>query len=320
MQHGCEEPDATEKRAIELHRSLEARLVPWVTPPEYASNLGNELESLNQLANTRERTVITGRFRWAKRILARFFRPFHECQSEFNRQIVNQISDLHMLVSALQSGRSELLAAVSAGAREGLDRLRTELLLEVHSMGKSPLRGVLEDAHYHKLICSMGNLLRLHVGAALGRRDGFLNVDEVPGSDVDVLSPLDQLPVRPETVAELVATHVVERYPVHVVTQRLLPHWVSLLRPGGRLVVVTTDMEAAVEGLRDGLLRLDQFVSCLFGAQAQPHDSHRSAFTPDLLSEYAKESGLSHLAITWRRQEAGTPRFAFELEGYKSAA
>jgi hypothetical protein len=303
-----------------LGNTLQHQLSGWLFPPEYAGDFRGQLESLRQAGNVCERTASTGRFRWAKRILAKFFRPFFRDQSDFNQRAVNQLACLFDLLSTLLSSRSDLRAVVSADVKEWLGRLRTELFLEVRGMSLPPSQGTMEEARVYSLSRSMGDAPRIHLGAAAGRREGYLNVDDVPGAEVELLSPLDCLPVRPATVAELVATHVIERFPVTQVVRRLLPHWVALLREGGRLVLVTTDLEEAAESLRQGRLREEEFVNCLFGPQARPSDSHRSAFTPHLLSHYAAAAGLERLRVTWRRYDKDRATFAFQLEGSKGAA
>ena len=78
-------------------------------------------------------------------------------------------------------------------------------------------------------------------------------------------APLDAIPARAGSVAEVVVANVLEDYSAAEVRQVLLPHWASLLQPGGRLTLIADDFGAAADRLRDGQIDAESFAEALFG-------------------------------------------------------
>ena len=85
-----------------------------------------------------------------------------------------------------------------------------------------------------------GGDIRLNLGCGHIHLDGYANVDmrRLPG--VDVVAPVDAVPVAPGTVAEIFSAHVLEHFPEEQLSRTLLPYWRSLLRPGGVFRAVVT--------------------------------------------------------------------------------
>ena len=72
-------------------------------------------------------------------------------------------------------------------------------------------------------------------------------------------APLDAIPARAGSVAEVVAANVLEDYSAAEVRHVLLPHWASLLQPGGWLTLIADDFGAAADRLRDGQIDAESF-------------------------------------------------------------
>lgn len=303
--------------AIDLDRGIRYQLMDAVLRPTYARNFRDQLSYMTSVADGV--VAITGRHVWLKKLIARVLRPFQHRQAQFNGQVTERFAELFDLIVTLMHGRAEMLTHVTAEMRERIENLRTELFLELRSQGGTPVQGAMEEARALAILKSMKDAPRLHVGCTAGRREGYLNVDECPGPNVECVTRFDALPTRPGTVAELVANRVFERFPAQDVARRLLPHWVSSLRPGGRLVVVSNDLEAATESLRQGSIEDKDYVRCLYGSQARPFDTFHSAYTPSLLRDLVRDAGLDRVTVTARRQNTDLPVFEFELEAYKAA-
>lgn len=302
--------------ALELDRMVRYQLLDALLRPAQVRNFRDQLG--HTIAAADVQNPVGGRLRFFKRIFAKFLRPFQAQQASFNRLVTDRLAELYDFMVTLTNAKADLLEALSAEQREQLEKLRTELFLEVRAL--APSQAVAEDLRACVTLRSLGSSPRLCLGAQGAKRPGYLTIDVVPGPGVDLVAPLDQLPARPGTVAEIVADHVLERYAPAEVARRLLPHWAALLGDSGKLVIVTGDLEAAAESLQTGALSLAEFTRFLFGPQARPTDSYRSAYTPALLKELLGACGLTGIKVTGRRRVAEGAAFELTLEAHRAAA
>ena len=147
-------------------------------------------------------------------------------------------------------------------------------------------------------------------------RPGYLRVAP-HDAEADVSAPLDAIPARAGSVAEVVAANVLEDYSAAEVRHVLLPHWASLLRPGGWLTLIADDFGAAADRLRDGQIDTESFAEALFGDGGR---ARRSAFTPETLRRLAEEAGLVNVRISERAQRPDAGVYGFELTAAAPAA
>lgn len=298
-----------------MDRNLRFQLMDAILRPAQVRNFR---EQLNQtLAAADSRTNIQGRFQWLKRTLARILRPLQAQQVTFNHQVGDRLAELYDFIVSLMNTKSDIMTLVSAELRERLEQLRTEMFLELRSL--VPSQAGVEEVRACATLRSLGEAPRLYLGSDGLKYQGYLTIDTVPGPNVELVCPLDRLPIKPGTVVEIVASHVVERYPSVELARRLLPHWVSMLREDGKLVLITNDVEAAVDCLKAGLIDPKEFLRCIFGPQARATDSYRSAYTPSLLAGVVSSCGLHQIGISSRRRNLDELTFDFTLEAHRSA-
>src|SRR5262249_4023589 len=156
-------------------------------------------------------------------------RPYQERQTQFNHLVTDQLAALDQSLRAALRAHAEARDLLAAELPGHLEELRAALLFELRAAPTDPL----QEARARALLMAAAGAARLQLG---GRpRDGFLHLDEIPGPYTEFIYPLDRLPVAEGAVAELLAHRVLERHPRRDAQRRLLPHWASRLRPGGRL-------------------------------------------------------------------------------------
>jgi hypothetical protein len=309
---------ASDTAALLLDRVLRYQLPDAALRPAYARHFRDQLARLSEAAEGP--LNVEGRFVWIKRILRRLLRPFLHRQAEFNRLAAGQFAELHEALASLLKLREEIADALSADLHRRLGELRTELYIEVRSLTGEATERTAAQARSYAALRAMGDAPRLNLGCNGGRREGLLNLDDIPSPHADLVTPLDRLPVQDGTVEELVLTRILERYPAAEVERQLLPRWVAALRPGGKLVVITSDLETAAERLREGEIDYPAFVACLFGTQLRPAERFRSAYTLAMLRELLERAGLERPTLRERRQAGDAPVFELELEAYRPAA
>jgi hypothetical protein len=305
-----------EAAARELDRSLRA-LTPGETfRAEYLRDHSGQIVYIAEVNDTG--VELRGRFIWVKRLLRRSLRPYLGHQARVNRMIVDRLFDLTEAVkqsgSALEGLREEM--------RDDLDyqenRLRTAVLLgqrRVDGMSARVTTNGLRVADATEAL-DIPEGARLFLGDTPVPLPGYLRVAP-HDAEADVFAPLDAIPARAGSVAEVVAANVLEDYSAAEVRHILLPHWAALLRPGGRLTLIADDFGAAADRLRDGQIDTESFALAFFGDGAR---ARRSAFTPDSLRRLAEEAGLVNVRVSERAQRPDAGVYGFELTAAAPAA
>jgi hypothetical protein len=305
-----------EAAARELDRNLRA-LTPGETfRAENLRDYAGQLEFLGSVIDTG--VEIRGRFTWAKALLKRLLRPYLIRQARVDRMIVDRLFDLTEAVkqsgSALEGLREEM--------RDDLEyqenRLRTAVL-----RGRRRIEGVSAGSLAKSLrVADTAEAFEIPEGARLFLGDtpvprpGYLRVAP-HDAEADVSAPLDAIPARAGSIAEVVAANVLEDYSAAEVRHILLPHWGALLRPGGWLTLIADDFGAAADRLRDGQIDAESFAEALFGDGGR---ARRSAFTPEALRCLAEEAGLVHVRVSERAQRPDAGVYGFELTAAAPAA
>jgi predicted SAM-dependent methyltransferase/tetratricopeptide (TPR) repeat protein len=153
--------------------------------------------------------------------------------------------------------------------------------------------------------------LRLNLGCGHIALDDFINIDrrDLPG--VDIVAEAGELPFEESSIHEIYSAHMLEHFPQEELRRRLLPYWISLLRPGGRFRAVVPDGEAMLANLAARTYPFEHFREVLFGAQDYEGDFHYNLLTPDSLSALLREAGLVNLEILARGRANG---HCFEFE------
>jgi hypothetical protein len=305
-----------EAAARELDQRLRA-LTPGETfRAEYLRDHVGEVETLARAIDTE--VQVHGRLRWIKALVKRVLRPHLTRQVQIDRRIAERLLDLSEAVmqagSALQGLREEM--------RDDLEYQENRLRAAVFR-GHRGLYGMSPGATAHGLRVAIApDSIELPEGARLllgdnaVPRPGYLRV--APGDPAaDVSAPLDAIPARAGTVAEVVVANVLEDYSAAEVRHILLPHWIALLRPGGWLTLIADDFGAAVDRLRDGQIDSESFAEALFGDGGR---ARRSAFTPETLRRLAEEAGLIQVRIAERAQRPDAGTYGFELTAAAPAA
>jgi predicted SAM-dependent methyltransferase len=215
------------------------------------------------------------------------------------------------IVVAANTLLAKRLAQMVGRVEERLGLTRNEMLFEMRygtsgggTSSEIPAAVILND---DKLRQARDNI-KLNIGAGDKPMKGYLNVDrrELPG--IDITADVKALPFEKSEVAEIRAEHLLEHFPVEEVRRAVLPHWVSLLRDGGRLVVTVPDAEAMLDDYHAKTMSFEDLRQVTFGAQDYEGDFHYTMFSVDELSALLKEVGLSEVTVKARAQKNGLCR------------
>lgn len=99
-------------------------------------------------------------------------------------------------------------------------------------------------------------MLRLNLGCCDLKRPGWVNIDNDPRVGPDVVADALDLPYEEGSVDEIYAAHLVEHLtPEEAVTA--FKHWYALLKPGGKLCIVTPDFKELCKQYLAGAIPLE---------------------------------------------------------------
>jgi hypothetical protein len=305
-----------EAAARELDRNLRALTAGETFRAEYLRDHSGQLELLARSIDAG--IDIRGRFAFLKKFVNRMLRPHLTRQARLDRLILERLFDLTEALK--QSGAA--LEGLREEIRDDLDyqenRFKFALLRGARradglapSSGKNGLR--LADSNEG---IEIPDGARLFLGETPVPRPGYLRV-ALNDADADITAPLDAIPARAGSIAEMVAANVLEDYSMAEVCHVLLPHWAALLRPGGWLTLIADDLGAAADRLRDGQIDVESFAAAVFGDGAR---ARRSAFTPESLKQLAEGAGLVDVRISERAQRPDAGAYGFELTAVAPAA
>jgi hypothetical protein len=261
---------------------------------------------------------VRGRFVWMKRAVRRILRPYLAHQAHVDRMIVGRLSDLTEAVNQAGSAIAGLREEVRSDLEYQENRLRTVVFRSQGRVGGISAGSVtkgLRVADATEAI-DIPEGARLFLGDSPVPRPGYLRV--APNdAEADVSAPLDAIPARAGSVAEVVVANVLEDYSAAEIRQVLLPYWATLLRPGGWLTLIADDFGAATDRLRDGQIDAEAFAEALFGDGGR---ARRSAFTPEALRRLAEDAGLVNVRVSERAQRPDAGVYGFELTAAAPAA
>ncbi len=294
------EADRTQQAALtRLDEKLAASADVASTQAGALSKVGRDLSTAHNILNATE-----------SRIAA--------CEVRLGSIIASAPGDLsvnlepRILDSEARIGRSERMLEYLVNR---LEFVRREVLYEFrHGPGKDPGRNLSINPHIvdgQKFTRHVELGLRLNIGCGHIPMEGYINLDrrELPG--VDIVCEAEDIPVEIGTVEEIRSSHLLEHFPQEQLVRTLLPYWVSLLRPGGRFVVIVPDGEAMICASAAGSYPFKEFREVFFGAQDYDGDFHYNMFTSSSLTEILEAAGLISVEVSASGRRNGA---CFEME------
>jgi predicted SAM-dependent methyltransferase len=134
----------------------------------------------------------------------------------------------------------------------------------------------------------MSRPLKLHLGCGQRRLPGFLNIDIMPSSAVDLHCDSRRLPLLAGTVSRIETYHMIEHLPRHDFIEALF-EWNRILEEGGALMIECPDFEATVREYLEGK---KYRINNIFGLQRHPGDFHLFGYTFEDLQEILLSLGF----------------------------
>ena len=150
--------------------------------------------------------------------------------------------------------------------------------------------------------------MKLHLGCGQRHIPGFVHVDMQAAPHVDIVGPVERLPIRDASASLIYASHVLEHFGRYA-CKAVLQEWFRVLAPGGTLRLSVPDFAACAaiyyeSGLVDGLSGL---VGLIVGGQRDAYDFHKMVFDEPFLRRELESVGFTRVRRwDWRNTEHTT--------------
>jgi hypothetical protein len=136
-------------------------------------------------------------------------------------------------------------------------------------------------------------MLLLNLGCGSDIQQGYDNIDirDLPDT---IQADVAKLPYAKGSVDEIRAIDVYEHISF-TKSQRLLNHWVSLLKPNGKLIIQGPSVEDLARRIliSTDIRDIEQAIELIFGNQDYNENSHYTAIHPELMEYYLREAGVT---------------------------
>lgn len=148
-------------------------------------------------------------------------------------------------------------------------------------------------------------MIKLNLGCQLHYFDGWVNMDIV-GDDkdwkVDIVADVSKLPQEDNSVDFIYAGHLVEHFYPDTLTP-VIAEWRRVLKPGGKLVIVTPDCGSVFKDYASGKLTIEHTWQQIYG-RIYHYDSaperHHIAFDEAMLRSMCMGYKMGgHESISW---------------------
>jgi SAM-dependent methyltransferase len=124
--------------------------------------------------------------------------------------------------------------------------------------------------------------IKLNIGCGGDIRPGFINIDilEAPGVDLvwDIRPRMQweehiypypgSLPWPDSSVDEILASHCIEHFIYHHAPD-LIRDWIRMLRPGGRIEIITPDFDQVIDGITKGTMQWLTAIQNLYAGEIE---------------------------------------------------
>ncbi|MFX0212426.1 MAG: methyltransferase domain-containing protein, partial [Candidatus Hodarchaeota archaeon] len=158
---------------------------------------------------------------------------------------------------------------------------------------------------------------RLHLGCATTYYPDYVNIDFAEDSVADLICDARNLPYRANSVAKIVAHHLIEHFD-YVNCKYLLSEWFRVLKPKGRLFLETPDLTKSVKKFSSGDINTKiTSLNWIFGID-QEGLQHKTGFSVKLLRHLLTEIGFDDIRAKKSRTHQYEPGIRIECSKSQS--
>jgi SAM-dependent methyltransferase len=223
-------------------------------------------------------------------------------------ELKNSISYLSAAIEgingAITNTAAQIVSRISM-EHDCLEFTRDEIMFEIRKslrMASQPTPGQSEKKHtVESKIVNKSKLdvrpLRLNLGCGHVIVPELVNIDSRELPEIDLVADVTNIPLESGSVSEIYAAHLIEHFPRRYLLDVVLPHWIDLLRPGGRIKLVTPNAKAMIYAFHQGQMSFDDLALVTFGNQEYDGNFHYAMFSPESMVGLLEDAGMCDVQV-----------------------
>ena len=134
--------------------------------------------------------------------------------------------------------------------------------------------------------------LKLEIGAGEKPQPGYVHHDGRPLEGIDIVCDAREFPPEHKgKYDEVYASNIIEHFN-RFDMPKVLRHWVELLKIGGRIKIITPDMEEITRQYVHRQITHEQFVYLCYGGNDYEFNKHYYCFSPNHMVQVFANAGL----------------------------
>lgn len=246
---------------------------------------------------------------------------FHAARDR--EEMLEQLAQIETRLRKVEERAASILAEMNsstaiAALGQRMEFIRNELMFEMREL-RSTQPGLAQNQLVSLIKDEMkitgAEHVRLNVGCGHDIRGDMINVDrrDLPG--VDIVADAADIPLPPSSVSEIFSSHLMEHFPIETLRRTVLPHWKSLLAPGGTLRAIVPDGETMLASYGSGQYSFDDLREVLFGLQEYEGDFHFNMFSRETLKNAVEDCGFVRVGFSFTGRRNGKC-FDMEIVGF----
>ena len=192
---------------------------------------------------------------------------------------------------------------------QNFTNLRKELFYEARSFSKNKVGEftprIINPSRYANKIIKSNGKTKLQLGAGMDDNDDYINVDIRELSSVDITAEATNLPFVEGSISEIYNAHLIEHFTLLDLKNRVLPYWYKLLEAGGKLRIVTPNIEAMIYQFTNNDIDFNTFAEVVFGGQEYKGNYHYMMFNKQTLSNLLQGAGFEKIEIIQEKRQNG---------------
>lgn len=159
--------------------------------------------------------------------------------------------------------------------------------------------------------------MKLEIGAGDRPTEGYEHLDFRAGKHIEIVGDAQKIPRANDTYTEIYSHWVFEHFAWREIAPLLL-EWKRVLKPEGKIRIVTNNQEAHNKCLATGKITWAEWVCLTYGIRFKDEqksyekdtpaliDCHKIGFTQSLLKEFLEHAGFKDVTVTaqWKCRES----------------